>query len=187
MEGQLIKIVVLAHPGSEPLVRDIWEHFCDAPVAVWTNMFSSLKEALEAAMADNEIDSEFVLVPANLVPVSKVLPGEFQTPLVDVSSRNGTRYWGRVPVLVNKEQLVDFLPDNDSLEDNEFVKAYLKANNMRPLEVAHGFGNYFTKVIRGNPCENVVIEALVRKRFLYVSQAGWPAIEHLLKKLLGND
>ena len=166
-----VKIVVLAHPGSEPLVRDIWEHFCDTPVVVWTNMFSSLKEALEAAMADNEIDSEFVLVPANLVPVSKVLPGEFQTPLVDVSGQNSTRYWGRVPVLMYKEQLVDFLPDNDSLEDNEFVKAYLKAN----------------KVIRGNPCENVVIEALVRKRFLYVSQAGWPAIKHLLKKLLGND
>jgi hypothetical protein len=187
MDVRLIKIVVLAHPGSEPLVRDIWEHFCDAPVVVWTDVFGSVKEVLEAVMADNEIDAEFVLVPANLVPVSKVLPGEFQTPLVDVVNQKKVLHWGRVPVLFSKERLADFLPDNDPLEDNEFVKAYLKANNMRPLEVAHGFGNYFTKVIRGNPCENVVIEALVRKRFLYVNQAGWPAIEHLLKKLLGND
>ena len=80
--------------------------------------------------------------------------------------------------------LVDWLPQHDQLDDEAFVKAYVENNNGRPLEVAHGFGNFYTKVLRANPCENLVIEALIRKRFLYVGPAGWTAVEHLIRKLL---
>ena len=42
-------------------------------------------------------------------------------------------------------------------------------------------------MLRANPCEHIVIEALIRKRFLYVSPAGWPAVTGLVKKLLKEE
>lgn len=189
MEDQkLTSIVVLAHPGSEPLVQSAWKQFCDWPLTVltWDGTVSLKQLLLEYIMADNlaeHIDIRFVVIPANLVPVAPVRWSELQTPYVDV---DGTRrsYWGRVPVTFDKMVLVDWLPQHDQLDDEAFVKAYVENNNGRPLEVAHGFGNFYTKVLRANPCENLVIEALIRKRFLYVGPAGWTAVEHLIRKLL---
>ena len=73
--------------------------------------------------------------------------------------------------------------DSDA-PDEAFVRKYVESRGVRPLEVSHNFGNYYTKVLRENPCENVVIEAMIRKRFLYVGPAGWPAVTGLFHKLL---
>jgi hypothetical protein len=187
-EQNSIQIVVLAHPGSEPLVRDLWGKFCDAPVTVctWDESAVTLKDLLVDIMADKlgeHIDLRFVVIPANLVPVTPVHLDELRTPFVDVDGQR-VSYWGRVPVSFDKMVLVDWLDAHDQLPDEEFVKQYVREINGRPLEVSHGYGNFYTKVLRGNPCENVVIEAMVRKRFLYVGPAGWRAIEHLLRKML---
>ena len=187
MEEQLTSIVVLAHPGSEPLVRSVWERFCDWPLVVVTwDGTMSLKQLLEEIMADNleeHINIRFVIVPANLIPVAPVRWSELQTPYVDVygSSR---RFWGRVPVTFDKMVLVDWLPEHDHLPDEDFVREYLEKNSGRPLDVSHEFGNFYTKVLRGNPCEHLIIGAMLRKRFLYVNQVGWPAVENLVRKLL---
>ena len=79
---------------------------------------------------------------------------------------------------------MDWLPEHDQLADEDFVRQYVQENTPRALEVSHNFGNYYTKVLRANPCEHIVIEALIRKRFLYVNQAGWPAVTGLIKSLL---
>ena len=186
-EQKLTSLVVLAHPGSEPLVRSVWERFCDWPSLVlsWDGSVS-LKQLLEDIMADNleeHIDLRFVVIPANLVPVAPVRWSELQTPFVDVDGNRRT-FWGRVPVTFDKMVLVDWLPEHDSLTDEEFVKRYVEQNGVRPLEVSHGSGNFYTKVLRANPCENLVIEAMIRKRFLYIGPAGWPAVEGLIRKLL---
>lgn len=188
MEEQTPKsIVVLAHPGSEPLVRDIWEHFCDWPLIVYTWPDGvSVKQLLEDIMAGNtsdEIAQTFVVVPANLVPVTRVRWSELQTPLVDVDG-SLRRFWGRTPVTFDKEVLVDFLPENDDAPDEAFVRKYVESHAARPMEVSHSFGNYYTKVLRANPCENLIIEAMIRKRFLYVGPNGWPAVTGLFHKLL---
>ena len=186
-EQKLTSIVVLAHPGSEPLVRSAWERFCDWPLTVVTwDGTASLKQLLEEIMADNlpeHIDIRFVIVPANLVPVAPVRWSELQTPYVDVDG-NRRIWWGRVPVTFDKMVLVDWLPEHDALPDEDFVREYVKDSGARALEVSHGTGNFYTKVLRANPCLNLVIEALIRKRFLYVGPAGWPAVEGLIRKLL---
>ncbi len=187
MEERVTSIVVLAHPGSEPLVRKLWEQSCDWPFTVITwDGTVSVKKLLEDVMADKlaeHIDLRFVVIPANLVPVAPIRWSELQTPFVDVDGKI-VSFWGRVPVTFDKMVLVDWLPEHDHLDDEEFVKQYVQANNGRPLEVSHGTGNFYTKVLRANPCENLVIEAMIRKRFLYVGPSGWPAITHLLTKLL---
>ena len=158
-EERLTSIVVLAHPGSEPLVDKVWKQSCDWPLVVFTwDGTLNLKQLLEAILAgqvDEAIADRFVVVPANLVPVT-----------------------------FDKEVLVDWLPEHDQLADEDFVRQYVQENAPRALEVSHNFGNYYTKVLRANPCEHIVIEALIRKRFLYVSSAGWPAVTGLIKSLL---
>lgn len=187
MDEKLTSIVVLAHPGSEPLVRDIWEKFCDWPLTVLTwDGRHSLKQLLEDIMADRigeHIDLRFVVIPANLVPVSPVRWSELQTAFVDVDGSRRS-FWGRVPLTFDKMVLVDFLPEHDHLPDEDFVQAYVQENGTRPMEVSHNFGNFYTKVLRANPCENLVIEAMIRKRFLYVGPTGWQAVTDLFRKLL---
>lgn len=181
-----ISVIVLAHPGTEMLVKRIWEKHLLHPVDVLTfPEEASLKELLADIIAAPEFEDKFVLIPANLVPVAPVSLEDLMVARVDVN-KDQKRFWGRVPVFFSKDALVDFLPENEELDDNDFVQEFLKAANVRPAEVAHSFGNFYTKVLRGNPCENVVIEALVRKRFLYANPVGWSAITGLLEKTLAE-
>lgn len=181
-----ISVIVLAHPGTEMLVKRIWEKHLPHPVDVLTfPEEASLKELLTDIIAAPEFEDRFVLVPANLIPVAPVSLEDLMVARVDVN-KDQKRFWGRVPVFFSKDVLVDFLPENEELDDNDFVQEFLKAANVRPAEVAHSFGNFYTKVLRGNPCENIVIEALVRKRFLYANPVGWNAITGLLEKTLAE-
>jgi len=181
-----ISVIVLAHPGTEMLVKRIWEKNLPYPVDVLTfPEEASLKELLADIIAAPEFEDRFVLVPANLIPVAPVSLEDLMVARVDVN-KDQKRFWGRVPVFFSKDALVDFLPENEELDDNDFVQEFLKAANVRPAEVAHSFGNFYTKVLRGNPCENVVIEAFIRKRFIYANPVGWSAIIGLLEKTLAE-
>ncbi len=185
-EPAKVSVIVLAHPGTEMLVKRIWEKHFHANVDVLTfPENASLKALLADVIAAPEFENMFVLVPANLVPVATVTLDSLMVARVDVAN-DQKRYWGRVPVSFTKDSLVDFLPDNEEKDDDDFVRGYLEAHGVRPAEVSHSFGNFYTKVLRGNPCENVVIEALIRKRFLYANQAGWSAIIGLLEKTLAE-
>lgn len=180
-------VIVLAFRGTESLVKRIWEkHFKgDVEVLSYPEDQEHLKELLTFIIAEPMYSKTVVLIPANLVPVAPVSLNDLMVARVDVNN-NQKRFWGRVPVTFDKEVLVDFLPEHEGLSDEEFVEAYLKLQGVRPMEVAHAFGNFYAKVLRGNPCENVVIEALIRKRFIFANLVGWNAITGLLEKTLAE-
>ena len=181
-----LHLVVLAHPGTEGMMRRIWEKFYDLPFRVIPfQEHDSLISVLEDVMAMDDVDRVFAVVPANLVPLAPVRWSDLQLPRVDCLKPDNFLYWGRVPVCFDKEQLVDNLPECDDLEDESFVRAYVKTFYAgRPEQVSHSFGNYFTKVLRGTPCESIVIEGLMHKRFLYANAIGWTAIADLIQKAL---
>ena len=182
-EKEEISVIVLAHPGTELLVKRIWEKHFQGTVNVLS--FSGeeilLQQLLEEVMVSPEFGQKVVIVPANLVPVTSVSLADILVARVDVD-KDKSRYWGRVPVTFDKEVLVDFLPENEELPEDDFVKKYLKETGVRPIEVSHSFGNFYSKVLRGNPCENFVIEAIIKKRFIYANPEGWTAITGLLEK-----
>lgn len=179
-----IRLVVLAHPGTEALVERIWKKQFDLPFRVLPfRETDSLVSLLEDVMAMADVDRVFSIIPANLVPCAPVRWSDLQLPRADQVRDGVLLFWGRVPVCFNKDILVDFLPENGNLSDEEFVKRYL-GDLLRPELVSHSYGNYFTKVLRGNPCEAVVIEGLMRKRFIYANAAGWAAVADLLTKAL---
>lgn len=179
-----LHLIVCAYPGTEDLVKKIWEKFYDLPVQIMTfQEGESLIDILETAMVMPELDKVFAVIPANLVPCAPVRWSELQIPRVDDQGNGKISFWGRVPVCFNKDVLVDFLPYNDGVSGEEFVKRYV-TGMMRPELVSHSYGNYYTKVLRANPCESVVIEGLMRKRFIYTNAAGWEAVKDLLIQAL---
>ena len=181
-----IRLIILAYSGTESLMSRVWAKNVDAPFRIIPfEEGDSLISILEDVIAMNDVDRVFALAPANLVPCAPISWDELQLPRVDVLKQDSLLYWGRVPVCFDKELLVDNLPVDDELDDESFVRAYVKMFYAgRPEQVSHSFGNYFVKVLRGTPCESVVIEGLMHKRFLYANAVGWAAVTDLIEKAL---
>ena len=181
-----IRLIILAYPGTESLMSRVWEKNIDAPFRIIPfEDGDSLISILEDVIAMNDVDRVFAVAPANLVPCAPISWDELQLPRVDVLQQDNVLYWGRVPVCFDKELLVDNLPVDDELDDESFVRAYVKMFYAgRPEQVSHSFGNYFVKVLRGTPCESVVIEGLMHKRYLYANAVGWAAVADLIEKAL---
>lgn len=179
------RLAVFAYKGTEDLVSALWKRFCSEPfIIVSQPENANIKTTLEEAFLNPYITKEFVLIPANFVPVGKVSFAELCCTYV-MTGRNGEYYYNlRLPLSIDKEKMAAFLPENDALSDGDFIAKWVKETGSRPLEVSFFFGNFITPVLRGNPCRNVVIEALVRKKFVCANLAGWSAIEDLLQKLI---
>lgn len=181
-----IRLIILAYPGTESLISRVWAKNIDIPFRIIPfEEGDSLISILEDVIAMNDVDRVFAVAPANLVPCAPISWDELQLPRVDVLKQDNVLYWGRVPVCFDKELLVDNLPVDDELDDESFVRAYVKMFYAgRPEQVSHSFGNYIVKVLRGTPCESVVIEGLMHKRFLYANAVGWAAVADLIEKAL---
>lgn len=181
-----IRLIILAYPGTESLMSRVWAKNIDAPFRIIPfEDGDSLISILEDVIAMNDVDRVFAVAPANLVPCAPISWDELQLPRVDVLQQDNVMYWGRVPVCFDKELLVDNLPVDEELDDESFARAYVKSFYAgRPEQVSHSFGNYFVKVLRGTPCESVVIEGLMHKRYLYANAVGWAAVADLIEKAL---
>ncbi len=188
-EQEPIRLVVLAYPGTENDVRKAWERNFDLPfkVIAWPEEGASLRNILEDVMIDNEIAERFTVVPANLVPVTPVRAEEMVSAFVYVSKSGTKKYSENVPMTFRKEILTDFLPANDQLSDEDFVEKYIKEYMNRPNEVGFTFGNFITPVLRENPCENVIVEAFMHKRFVYANAVAWPVVWRLYESYLLSE
>lgn len=180
-------VAVLAFAGTEEKMKRIWETmYRDGDVVVMQDP-GSLQAVLEEAMALDRVSRRFVLVPANLVPTHPLSFAELSLPFVEERADRSRRHWGCVPVTFEKDRLVEFLPGTVGDEDDEqLAKAYSRAADIRPWLVGHGFGNFMSKVMRGNPCEHLLIEAWLTKRFVYASEGGWPPVERIIDKTIGE-
>lgn len=178
-------VAVLAFAGTEEKMKRIWETmYRDGDVVVMQDP-GSLQAVLEEAMALDRVSRRFVLVPANLVPTHPLSFAELALPFIEERADRSRRHWGCVPVTFEKDRLVEFLPGTVGDEDDEqLAKAYSRATDIRPWLVGHGFGNFMSKVMRGNPCEHLLIEAWLTKHFVYASEGGWPPVERLVDKTL---
>lgn len=179
-----LHLIILAHPGTEELLRRVWEKFYDMPLRIIPfQEGDSLASVLESVMAMEDVDRIFTVAPANMAPCAAVRWSELQLPRVYTGLTKERSFWGRVPVCFDKEILVDFLPEHAENKDEALASAYVEAHGVgRPEMVGHSFGNYIFNVMRGAPCESAVIECMMRKRFLYANAVGWNAISDLITK-----
>lgn len=146
---------------------------------------TDIREILEECIADARIADEFVLIPANTIPCAAVTLEELRVPLVYIDSRQREQHDHRLPMPFRKESLVAFLASDDSTGE-AFAKGYAERYRTRPVQVSFAFGNYVTPVLRPNPCENVVLEAFVKRKFVTANPAGFAAIESIIRSTLLN-
>lgn len=177
-------LVVCAYPGTEQLVEDVWFRNGPTPFQLMpVDVETDLREILEACIADERIADEFVLVPANTIPCSKVTLKELVVPLVYIDGRQREQHNHRLPMHFHKESLVEYLTESNTTGE-AFAKGYTERYRTRPVQVSFAFGNYVTPVLRPNPCENVVLEAFIKRKFVIANPTGFAAIESIIRSTL---
>lgn len=174
-----VRIVVCAYQGSEELLVKVWEKMCPGvPVKTLTvDEGDAIAEVAQEILLDETVQDDFILVPAAVVPCAPVSFEELHLPVVYVDNK-GVRHYGRMPMAISKDKLVEIMSADD-FNPETLAEVLVKANG-RPVEVSSKEGNFVTAVLRGNPCEHIVMEALVRKKYLYASTSGLAAITPLL-------
>ncbi len=180
-------LVVCAYEGTDGQLSKVWEKMTGVkPVVFTVEPHVDIRGILAEIIADSNVSDDFILVPANCVPCAKVSIGELATPLVFLDVQGNKVFSERLPKPFSKEKLVDALPAGNQTEE-EFLKDYFKKNLNRPIEGGFRFGNIVTPVYRANPCEHIVIEAFVRKKFVFATPQGYAAITHLIDQYLLNE
>lgn len=177
-------VVVCAYPGTEALMTRLWDRYHEGRHLVMTDTGAPLQETLAECLADNRIADRFTLLPANVIPCTEVTDELLKGNYVYVTRSGERQSVSRVPMTFDKERLVVWLAADDSETGTaeEFLKRYNAGRRL--MEVSFSFGNFITPVLRANPCENVVIEAFLRKFFVAASQEGFTAIAGLAEKCL---
>ncbi len=186
-ETMLHRIAVCAYEGTEEQLEKVWEKMTgETPVIIPAAPDADIRELLAEVIAIPHVADDFVLVPANCVPCSRVSFTELSLPTVYVSNTGERTLGSRLPIPFNKGKCVDMLPGDKEKTGTaeEFLSRYFKFNLNRTVEVGFSFGNYVTPVLRGNPCEHIVIEAFVRKKFVTASPEGYRAIAGLIDRYL---
>ena len=184
-EQERVAVVVCAYPGTEELMSRLWDKFHKGKhIVVTIPETLSRKEILGFCIADEQIADKFTLLPPNIIPCVEITDELLKGDYVYVSGNGDRQADSRVPMNFDKTSLVDILADENSeaLGDKELLENLAKGKRM--MEVSFAFGNFITPVLRANPCENVVIEAFLRKFFVAASPEGFAAIASLAEKSL---
>lgn len=184
--------MILAWPGTEVLMRSLWERALGKDQAelfdirVVTDTGKGLPEMAADIISDDDIpDTDIILVPANTFPPQHIERAELRIPVVYAQKDGRKVFHHRLPKVMSKQLLSDLLAEG--IEDPEiFAERVVKASGSVPVEAGMAFGNFVTQVLRGDPCQHSVIEAFVRKKFIATSPEGWAAIEPLVQKLLSE-
>lgn len=177
-------VVVYAYPGTEALMTRLWDRYHEGRHLVVTDTGAPLQETLAECLADNRIADRFTFIPPNVIPCTEISDELLKGDYVYVKRDGERQAVSRVPMTFDKERLVVWLAADDSATDTaeEFLKRYNAGKRL--MEVSFSFGNFITPVLRANPCENVVIEAFLRKFFVAASPEGFAAIAALAEKCL---
>lgn len=177
-------LLIGAYPGTEAMMERIWKKFLDfGTFTVVTVTTDDLVSALSGLLRDGRLPDEFIFVPANTFPVAPIRRCELHTPLVYVGKDGRRTFAHRLPHVFNRSFLEECLAGTDLLPDEELCRRQVESSGFRPVEVGFTFGNYVCPVNRGNPCEHIVLEAFLRKKFVSASREGFAAIEELVRRL----
>ena len=184
-----VSMVICTFPGTEEVMMNFWDKMCPDVLdkkVINVQEDTSTLELLADLVADETVADDFILIPANCVPCAPVGFDELHTPLVFKDGKGGLHYSHRLPVPGLKDAIVDALGTDNTGDPETVMKRYLTSLG-RPVEASFREGNYVTPVLRGAPCENVVMEAIIRKKYIVANPVGFAAIRPLLVKTLLNE
>lgn len=181
-------LVICSYPGKEGLVQKIWDKMLPGVDKQIVSVEEDLpiQEVLADLIIDETVAEKFVFVPAVALPCAHVSFEELQMPVVFKDAKGGLHYNNRLPVLIDKEVMAIQLGEAKTEDPEAIMKKYVTSRG-RAVEVAFKEGNFVTPVLRGNPCEHVVMEALIRKKYIVANAVGLEAITPLLLQTLLDE
>lgn len=181
-------LVICSYPGKEELVQKIWDKMLPGVDKKIVSVEEDLpiQEVLADLIIDETVAEKFVFVPAVALPCAPVSFEELQMPVVFKDAKGGLHYNNRLPVMIDKEVMAIQLGEAKTEDPEAIMKKYVTSRG-RAVEVAFKEGNFVTPVLRGNPCEHVVMEALIRKKYIVANAAGLEAITPLLLQTLLDE
>lgn len=181
-------LVICAYPRKEELVRKIWDKFLPEveKKIITVEEEIPVQSILAELIADITVADKFVFVPAVAIPCAKLSYEELQLPVVFKDVNGNLHFNNRLPVYIDKETMADIL-GRDVTNNSEAIMKQYAATRGRAVEAAFKEGNFVTPVLRGNPCEHIVMEGLVRKKYLITNPAGLEAITPLLLQTLLDE
>lgn len=180
-------LVILAFKGTEDQMAALWRKACpDYPFILLPvdDDYDKL-EVLAEILIDEKVEKEFVLVPANTFPAGRISPASLCVPRAYLKKDGTVEYDSRFPILIQKDRLEELLAEKDITSETLFKAIVTDVG--RPELAGMSFGNVICPVVRSNPCEHVVIEALLKKIFIGCSRAGWDGISSLIDKLVADE
>lgn len=182
---EIFDIVVCAYEGTEELMSSLWDKFHKGKhIIVSVKPDVDTRALLADALADNRIADRFTLLPPNVIPCTDVADHLLKGSYVYVTRNGEKQQDSRLPINADKEKLVELFAGGDSMAiPSENFIGHLNEGR-RLMDVSFVFGNFVTPVLRANPCENVVIEAFLKKFFVTASPEGFSAIASLIEKCL---
>ena len=191
VEDRRIGIIVFAFAGTEERMRALWAKALggsDFKVAIVDGDWN-MRKALETAYTDQELADTFTLVPANTFPVAPICRCELEIPVLYVNAKGGRQYNHLLPVTVHRDKLLRILTNLnlDNVSDETLMQLLYDEQGCRSLEVGFTFGNFVTPVLRGTPCEHVVLEAFVRKKYIATNLQGFNAIVPLIDRYIADS
>ena len=181
-------IIVCTYPGDEEVVEAVWRKMLRSGNLLIRTVDADeqITAMLADLVADENVADAFTLIPATIIPCATIEANELSIPFVYVNAANERDFAGRVPMTFCKNDIIQMFAEDPAgeMDDAAFLKAYMGKFRTRPVEVGFRFGNFITPVLRSNPCENVVIEAFVRKKFVSANEDGFKAISSLVRNTL---
>ena len=195
-------VIVMCYPGTVDVMQKIWKKHLPEVNLIFKEFKGdedpSLCVTLLNLISDTDTPAGFIFVPANVIPCSEMTFADVMIPVVYVKKSGERVYNSNLPMFVDKESMVEtfdhlentgqFPEEFNKAADEILAKAYLERNATRLIEVSHNFGNFVTLVARANPCIHTVIEGLLRRKFVTVTDpAGFAAITPELIKVYNLD
>ena len=188
-------VVVGVYPGANNIVEKIFKNLPEDVVAVFAEStdteLGNLLQLVTEALADEAIPEEFIVVPCGCVPCGGVDLDAMRLTTVYIDKNGKKKYDNGLPMVIRKAAAMEVIEKLDQLYDEytpparlseAFAEMYVKEHRPRPTVVSFLHGNYVTPVNRANPCEHVVIEALVQKKFITSNPEGFKAIIPVLEQ-----
>lgn len=182
-EEEKYGMAVYSWPGFEDDISRLWDKMC--PEHPRMKILTSTEERPEKdliaeCIADNSISDDFLLLPPMSVPCAGMGVDELYLPVCFVDIRGEEHYSHRLPVRINKMLAAEVLARMTERSDEETMKEIYSDSRFRAVKVSFKSGNFVTPVLRGTPCRNVVMEALVLKKYIVANAVGMDAIKELL-------
>lgn len=181
--ADMVQMVILAYEGQEETVLKAWDRLCPGicKKMIVVDEDAKLHEVVGDIIADETVSDDFILIPATVIPCAPLSREELHMPIVYVDGK-GVRHYDRFPMAMSKEVMVA------ELASETFTPELLLQRTVfagcRAIEASFKEGNIVTPVLRANPCEHIVMEALIRKKYIIASREGLTAITELLNSTL---